>query len=263
MLGTAKNLFHVVARYQPVFVALGLTPVSIFRDPRILVWRSISERQNCTLDIQFGDGKIRRLHIKRYFPARGFSTPADEESQGIRALEIEQIPTAPLVAYGKLKDGRSFIITEDLQGFRPADKLIADGFDFEKLLNPTAEVAAKLHAKGLHHRDLYLCHFFVDPQKEPIDLRLIDAARVKRLPGFLTRQRWIVKDLAQFWYSTLDLPISDDQRNRWLARYAAQRGLGSHERLRKAVKRKAGWIGRHDVKLRESEPGRNISIPNG
>ena len=261
MLGTAKNLFHVIPRYQPVFKALGFTPESIFCDPRIVVWRSITERQNCTLDIEFGDGKTRRLHIKRYFPARGFLTPADEESRGIRALEIEQIPTAPLVAYGKLMDRRSFIITEDLQGFRPADKLIADGFDFEKLLNSTANLAAKLHNKGLHHRDLYLCHFFINPQTNPPDLRLIDAARVKRLPGFITRRRWIVKDLAQFWYSTLALPISDDQRRRWLARYAAQRGLDSPQRLRNSIVRKANWIGRHDAKLRKSEPRRNISIP--
>ncbi len=60
-----------------------------------------------------------------------------------------------------------------------------------------------LHNGGLHHRDLYLCHFLGRRDENPqADLRLIDAARVRPLPGPLTRRRWIVKDLAQFWYST-------------------------------------------------------------
>lgn len=231
MLGRSKNLFYVVPKYQPVFTALGLTPQTVFTDPRIVVWRSISERQNCTLDIEFGDGKTRRLHIKRYHPARGFLTPADEESRGIRALEIEKIPTVPLVAYGKLTDRRSFVITEDLKGYRAADKLLAAGLEFEAILEPTASLTARLHRSGLHHRDLYLCHFFVQPDA-PADIKLIDAARVSRLGGFLTRRRWIVKDLAQFWYSTLALQVSDQQRERWLRLYLEHSRAGSMSTLR-------------------------------
>jgi hypothetical protein len=264
MLGQARSEFRVVPKYQPVFARLGLTAESLFVDPRIRVWRSIPERENCTLDIEFGDGKTTRLHVKRYQPVSGFQTPADEESRGIRALEIEQIPTAPLVAYGKLTDGRSFIITEDLAGFRAADKWIADGYPFEKLLEPTADLAARLHGHGLHHRDLYLCHFFLKPESgeggQP-ELRLIDAARVKRLPGFLTRRRWIVKDLAQFWYSTTSLAVSEDQRVRWLARYGKQRNLETVEGLRRSIERKAARIARHDAHLRGAQPSRNVSIP--
>jgi heptose I phosphotransferase len=166
-----------------------------------------------------------------------------------------------------LPDGRSFIITEDLAGFRAADKWITDGYAFEKLLEPTADLAARLHAHGLHHRDLYLCHFFVRPAPDgqqggaAAELRLIDAARVKRLPGFLTRRRWIVKDLAQFWYSTLSLPVTDDQRARWLARYGRQRGLSSVDALRGSIERKVARIARHDRHLRGAQPTRNVSIP--
>jgi hypothetical protein len=71
-----------------------------------------------------------------------------------------------------------------------------------------------------------------------IDLRLIDAARVKRLPVFLTRRRWIVKDLAQFFYSTLAPGVTDEQRTRWLTRYGQQRGLDSVDGLRRSVERK-------------------------
>jgi hypothetical protein len=262
MLGQAKSLFYVVPKYQPVFTALGLTPQTIFTDPRIVVWRSIPERQNCTLDIEFGDGKTRRLHIKRYHPARGFLTPADEESRGIRALEIEKIPTAPLVAYGKLTDRRSFVITEDLRGYRAADKLVMEGLAFEAILEPTAGLAAQLHRSGLHHRDLYLCHFFARPDVLA-DIKLIDAARVSRLGGFLTRRRWIVKDLAQFWYSTLALPVSEEQRERWLRVYVEQVGTGSVNGLKRSIEKKAARIARHDAKVKKISPSRNVSIPNG
>jgi hypothetical protein len=241
--------------------ALGLTAQTIFSDPRITVWRSITERENCTLEAEFPVGQPIRLHVKRYHPAYGFSTPADDEARGIRALEIEQIPTAPLVAHGKLPDRRSFIITADLAGHRAADKLIAAGHPFEALLEPTADLAARLHSRALHHRDLYLCHFFVKSDEPTPDIRLIDAARVRRLPGFITRRRWIVKDLSQFWYSTLSLPITDDQRNRWLERYAQQRKIRSVLSLQRSIERKSNSIARHDKKLKAAEPRRNISIP--
>jgi len=136
---------------------------------------------------------------------------------------------------------------------------------FEALLEPTARVSASLHSKGLHHRDLYLCHFFARASGGSVaDLRLIDAARVKTLPKWLGR-RWIIKDLAQFWYSTLSLEVSDEQRERWLARYAEFRSLGAETlaSMKAAIGRKASWIARHDARLRSREPGRNVSIPRG
>ena len=270
MLDIPQDILKVTPRYRELFQATGLTPQSIFTDPRIVVWRSITERENGTLDLPQPQGQSLRLHVKRFQPARGFLSPAEEEARGIAALEVEGIPTAPLVAFGKLLDGRSFVITQDLAGFRAADKAVAAGLPFESLLIPTADLAARLHARGLHHRDLYLCHFFVgatasdtaSPDVAP-ELRLIDAARVKRLPGLFTRTRWIVKDLAQFWYSTLSLPVTDDQRTRWLARYAQSRGLASTDRLRRRIERKVASIARHDRNLKAAQPTRNVSIPGG
>jgi hypothetical protein len=292
---------EIIPRFRATFESLGLTAQSLFTDPRVVVWRSITERQNCTLDLAMEDGARVRLHVKRFEAVRGSVSPAEAEALGIRALEDEGIPTAPLVAFGSLADGRSVLITEDLAGFRAADKCIESGLEFERILGATADLAARLHARGLHHRDLYLCHFFVKVEGEtdevacsaqpgptaksplpsplpeyrargpnaerpqpgiaPLELRLIDAARVRRLPGFLTRGRWIVKDLAQFWYSTMALAITEDQRTRWLARYAEQRGLGSSDRLRRAIERKCAAIARHDTKLKAAQPTRNVSIP--
>ena len=36
-------------------------------------------------------------------------------------------------------------------------------------------------------------------------------------------RRWIVKDLAQFWYSTTKLNVTEEQHRAWLAEYAPAR----------------------------------------
>src|SRR5687768_17634199 len=208
MAVSRRDTFHVSPTYQPVLRELGSDAEAIFTDPRIVVWRSIRERENCTLDAELVDGRRVRWHVKRHQAVRGRTTPAAEEARGIQLLQSHQIPTVPLVGWGNLADRRSFVIAEDLAGLRAADKLIAEGgATFESLLEPTAGLAAVLHSAGLHHRDLYLCHFFARVgDGGGVDLRLIDAARVRPLPRFLPR-RWIIKDLAQFWYSTLALPV--------------------------------------------------------
>src|SRR5688572_32686935 len=103
---------------------IGLDGEAVFSHPEIKVWRSITERENCTLDTEM-QGKKVRLHIKRYGAVRGKTTPAEEEVRGIELLMEHDIPTVPLVGYGRVADGRSFVITEDLAGFTAADKAVA------------------------------------------------------------------------------------------------------------------------------------------
>jgi hypothetical protein len=108
---------------------------------------------------------------------------------------------------------------------------------------------------------LYLCHFFAKVEHGKVELRLIDAGRVAPLPRWPFRDRWIVKDLSQFWYSAQQLGVSEPQCRAWLDRYAQRRGLPAAAPLRHAIERKAAWIAKHDVKLRAKQPARNVSIP--
>jgi hypothetical protein len=255
------NQFHVAPGFQPMMRQIGLDADAIFDHRDIIPWRRLADRENCTLETTLADGQKICWHIKRYAATRRKTSPADDEVRGHQLLEHEEIPTAKLVGWGHIADGRSFVIFEDLVGYQPADKLIQRRTPFDRLLRPTADLAAMLHRAGLHHRDLYLCHFMAKVDGEEIHLRLIDAARVRRLPGMLTRRRWIIKDVAQFWYSTLSLPITEEQRDAWLARYAEQRGLVSAASLQPAVRHKARQISRHDAKLQLKQPLRNISIP--
>lgn len=260
MLNVPRSHFRAAPAYQPILREIGLDAETVFTHPQIQVWRSIPERENCILDATLNDGRAIRLHVKRYHPVRGFTSPADAEAHGIRMLQIERIPTVPLVCWGSLSDGRSFLITEDLGGYQPADKLIEGGLPFDRLRDPVAKLAARLHRAGLHHRDLYLCHFFVKIDGEEVDLKLIDVGRVRRLPRWPFRNRWIVKDLSQLWYSTLRLPIGDQQREALLARYTIERGLPSPLPLQHAIQRKVRRIAQHDARLNARQPRRNISL---
>lgn len=252
---------HITPRYAAVLQSLGLDADTVFTHPQIRVWRTLEDRQNAILDATLDDARRLRLHIKRYPAMRAFKSPAELEARGLGLLETRGIPAAPLVGWGNLPDRRSFVILEDLSNHHAADKLLQRGFDFERLLDPAAGLAARLHNAGLHHRDLYLNHFFARPDAADLDLRLIDAARVRPLPFFFT-SRWIVKDLAQFWYSTLHhCDIRDEQRRDWLQRYCRQRPGIDSASLEGRILRKVHRMARHDRLLRQQQPHRNVPIP--
>ena len=192
-----RSTMRIAPQYQPVCREIGLDGDAIFTHELIRPWRSLpGDRENCTLDATLRSGQSIRWHIKRYQPQLGLTTRAEDEVKGYRALNDARVPTATLVGWGRLSDRRSFVITEDLEGYDDSEKLIDAGrAAFEQLLQSTADLAAKLHQSALHHRDLYLCHFFtkLSPDSASVeDVRLIDVARVRKLGSLLTRRRWIV-----------------------------------------------------------------------
>ena len=262
---STSERFHAAPRFQPLLSSLGLDSCrGVLEHPDVVVWRDLPDRQNCFLDAALPDGRVTRLHIKRYYPAARGAALVDGDLGGLEALTRKRIPTVPLVAWGVARDGGSCVITEDLEGYFAADKLVEAGVPFAALWQPVIDLAARLHQAGLHHNDLYLCHFFVrmDPRNpRALRLRLIDTERVRDLPAIWGRDRWIVKDLAQFWYSTLRLSITDSERRACIDRYADQRGLRCPGPLRRAIERKVARIQRHDERLAVRQPGRNISLP--
>jgi hypothetical protein len=251
-------MIHINPTFRDVLNSTGFTPELIFTHPDIKPWRKLNDRENCLWDITSNV----RFHVKRFPASEAKQNAAQNEARGLELLKLNSIPTSPLVVWGNLNDGRSFIVTQDLAGYTPADKLVENGFPFDRLLHPTAALAAKLHNAGLHHRDLYLCHFMATSgANEKIELALIDAARVRNLPPWPFRRRWIVKDLAQFWYSMSALPISDEQKKAWLAAYAFERKIPDSSSLQRSIIKKSRIIAAHDVNLRRQQPERNISIP--
>lgn len=246
---STRGEWRIEEPWREVLAAAGLDSLEAWRrDERITIWRDIRERQNGV--IQIGQ---ERFHVKRLRPPHGRKVLA--EAQGVRLLEEVGIATVPLVAWGCDQRGEGVLVTRDLAGFRPADQLIADGGPFARFAEGTASVAARLHVSGLHHRDMYLCHFLFNDAGE---VHLIDAARVRKLP-WLGRRRWIVKDLGQFRYSGMEAGATGAELDEWLSLWA--RGMQTElARWHAAVLRKAALIAQHDRRLAQAHPERYRSL---
>lgn len=257
-------MFRVEPQYEDMLRRAGIADAwAVFDHPDVRVWRSITERENATIDVPAGPAgrPATRLHVKRDREPQ-HEAPSGAEAAHLLALAARGIPTPSLVAYGRLPDGRSFVITEHLHGYEPADKLVASGAaTFDQLLPATAELAGRLHRSEAYHRDLYLCHFFARiGDGGAADVRLIDCARVLVKPFW--QRRWQVKDLAQFQYSLREHDVRTEQVDRWFDAYAAALGRPVSAYLRRAISLKADRIARHDRALRRRQPGRNVSIPD-
>lgn len=257
----ASEHFHISPAYESVLAELGIASAAhIFSDERLRVWRNLPDRDNSTLDATLRDGRTIRLHVKRDKERR--REPMALEARGIGLLNSAGIDSAPLVAYGDLSDGRTFVVTENLDGYTSADRLLETGVPFEPVADAMSETAAQLHVANLHHRDLYANHFYLRPTAAGYHVRLIDTARVKPLPGWF-RERWIVKDVAQLHFSIQSLIRSPDQANYLLRHYCERTGRLSAARFLRKVKIKSMWIDRHDRALREKKPTRNLRLADG
>ncbi|HEX5138830.1 MAG TPA: lipopolysaccharide kinase InaA family protein [Planctomycetota bacterium] len=132
---------------------------------------------------------------------------------------------------GLLADGRGLFSSVPLLGLEPLDE-IWKTLDPRRAALAVADLARRLHACGLVHRDLYLCHLFARPGD--YDLTLIDLARLRRS----TSRRRRVKDLAALLSSATGL-VSRTCLWRGLLRY------GGDRKLARRVVRKAARIARH------------------
>jgi heptose I phosphotransferase len=83
-----------------------------------------------------------------------------------------------------------------------------------------ARFVSAFHQSGVCHRDLYLCHIFVDLElagARPPRFTLIDLARTHR--PRLRRTRWLIKDLSQVDASARQIGASRADRWRFLLTY--------------------------------------------
>jgi tRNA A-37 threonylcarbamoyl transferase component Bud32 len=250
----------IAPAYRDMLAAIGLTTVpQVFSDDRLRVWRDLEDRDNSTLDATLPDGRSIRLHVKR--DKRKRREPMALEARGITLLNNAGIDSAPLVAHGSLGD-RTFVITENLDGYLSADRLMETDVDRRPILLAMSSLAAQLHNAAMHHRDLYANHFYMKPEAHGgYSVRLIDTARVQRLP-VLFRERWIVKDVGQLLFSIATYADTSAREAMWTSYLAAtKRQSISHFVTR--VEAKAAWIDRHDRALRAKKPKRNLRLADG
>jgi len=204
-----------------------------------------------------------------------FSLPvitAGREWRAIHRLEALGVGTMRAVGYGRRGVDpahlKSFIITEELTDTlsledlcRPWPAAPPPPALKRALVNRVAGIAHTLHANGIDHRDLYICHLLLRAPREGksldpsrIALFLIDLHRMsihKRLP-----RRRRVKDLAALYFSSLDIGLTRRDICRFIEAYSGmplRKALSVDRRLWQRVQRRAVALYR---KIHRKDPQR-------
>jgi heptose I phosphotransferase len=158
----------------------------------------------------------------------GRHSPAAAEWEHLERSRALGIEVPDVVAAGeRIGPGArltSFLMVEELAGCEAVNETLPhmaaalDPAAFaalkRRIVAEMARIAATLHAARLFHRDLYLCHFFLDLDRfrrdnSSVRLVLIDLHRLASRRVGADWLRW--KDLGQLLYSTYDVESIDDR----------------------------------------------------
>ena len=112
-----------------------------------------------------------------------------------------------------------------------------------------------MHNNGINHRDFYVCHFNIQPETAlngPLHLYLMDLHRAQVRPK--TPRRWIVKDIAGIYFSSMDLALTRRDIYRFIRTYTGlplREALDSRRKFWIAVESKANkQYAKHQLDLR-------------
>src|ERR1700749_2050123 len=100
---TQQASIGVAPQYQLIMRERGIDADMIFVHPLIKPWRTLPERENCTLDATLTAGPPIRGNIKGYAGSHAFTLPVRSEVSGFRILKMNQIPPAELIGYGQTR----------------------------------------------------------------------------------------------------------------------------------------------------------------
>jgi heptose I phosphotransferase len=157
---------------------------------------------------------------------------AANEWRATRRLAELGVDSLYAVAFGQRGNNparqHSFVITRELapvislENYTRRWKREPPSFALKRaLIERIAAMARRMHAGGVNHRDLYICHFLLhlDPPPEPGKLRLslVDLHRAQIRPRVPVR--WRNKDLAALHFSSLGIGLTQRDRLRFLRHY--------------------------------------------
>jgi UDP-glucose:(heptosyl)LPS alpha-1,3-glucosyltransferase len=214
------NVFEFIKQIQGV---------SVRKMPDRETIRFVNGDKTYYLKRHFGTGwwEIAKNLLQLRLPVLG----AANEWKALQKLSALDIPSLQALAYGV--QGRnparqeSFIITEELSDVVQLDHFLQNhslGIQQKvSLIQKVADIAREMHAASINHRDFYLCHFML---KQPWDfvsqpqVFIIDLHRAQIRPQ--VPERWLVKDLASLYFSSMSLRLSSRDRLRFLRFYYQQ-----------------------------------------
>jgi heptose I phosphotransferase len=123
----------------------------------------------------------------------------------------------------------SFLVTQELTDTISLEDLVKDWQqrkDFvsikRAIIPQVARMARRIHACGMNHRDLYVCHIHVSKHwlENPVsypELFVIDLHRAQIRQS--VPQRWLVKDIASLHFSSMDAGLTRNDRLRFMRAY--------------------------------------------
>ena len=200
--------------------------------------------------------------LKALVNPSGAHTPGAAEFRHLARAERLGVEVPEVVAAGETIGpwGRlqSFLMVAELTGKTALNEILPeiraslDAREFETLkrglVKEMAEITARLHGAHVFHKDLYLCHFFLDPntiRSEGSKLTLIDLHRLGEHRWFA--DRWRAKDLGQLLFSTEGLDgINRRDALRFWAHYQRLLKLDRPRTRLRMVAWKAGRYSRHN-----------------
>jgi UDP-glucose:(heptosyl)LPS alpha-1,3-glucosyltransferase len=234
--------------------------------------RQLRDRENWRIEFDAPHAGPHGAYLKKHhehgwlawLAGRGWlrsTSPGQIEAENVHRLQCDGIAAMQLVAYGERTqpDGlrESFVIVEELVGYEQLDHFLRRRFaplaeqtaaerrDLRQLFAAVAVVARRFHACGYNHRDFYCCHFFIrETTPGQFDVRLIDLQRVEQRRWL--RGRWIIKDLAQFAYSTPRERVSCTAQLRLAKQYLGVDRLRARDKrlIRAVLAKRDGMIRR-------------------
>jgi len=175
-----------------------------------------------------GWGEIFKNLVTARLPVLG----AEQEWRALRRLHELGVDTMKAVAFGRRGDNparlESFIVTEELAPTISLEDYCRDWPTQppapalkRALIARVAEMARRMHAGGVNHRDCYICHFLLHTEPAPtpdaLRLSLIDLHRAQVRSR--TPRRWRDKDLAALHFSSLEIGLTARDRLRFLHAY--------------------------------------------
>jgi len=170
--------------------------------------------------------------FKNWFTFKKPILGAMTEAKAIQRLNALDIPTTPLVAYGQHGGNpatmQSFVLTEDLGEIMQLDDWFANSENMSSvfrlpLIKAIAQIAKKLHASGVCHRDFYLCHFVLkraELEQGNLNLYLIDLHRM--LQDQPPSGNAVMKDIAGLFFSAMQVGWNTDDFALFKQHYLAQ-----------------------------------------
>jgi len=162
------------------------------------------------------------------FDPAGRHSPAAAEWVHLERARALGVPVPEVVATGERIGPwaclQSYLMVAELTGCQELNVALPElAYELEpaafeslkrRLIAEMARITAALHTARVFHKDLYLCHFYLDLERlrdDPADVRLVLIDLHRLAEHGLWPDRWRWKDLGQLLYSTAGVAGIDNR----------------------------------------------------